>query len=217
MTTTLPASASHPQLSGFGNHFSTEAVAGALPLGRNSPQRAPHDLYAELISGTAFTVPRADNRRSWLYRRQPSVVTGSYQPYEQAGWTSGAHGDNAGTPLIPPEPLRWNPFPIPDQAVDFVDGLHTIAANGEVEAQTGIAALVYAANQSMDRRALINADGEMLLVPQQGRLVITTEQGLLEVAPGEIALLPRGLAFKIGLPDGASRGYVCENYGASFR
>ncbi len=217
MTTHPPSSSSSPQLSGFGNHFATEAVPGALPLGRNSPQRAPHDLYAELVSGSAFTAPRADNRRSWLYRRQPSVVTGNYQPYEQPGWTSGAHGDGSGTPLIPPDPLRWSPFPLPDQPVDFVDGLHTLAANGDVEAQIGIAALVYTANRSMERRALINADGEMLLVPQQGRLLITTEQGVLEVAPGEIALLPRGLAFKIGLPDGPSRGYVCENYGAAFR
>ncbi len=204
-------------LSGFGNHFASEAEPGALPAGRNSPQRAPLSLYAELVSGSAFTAPRADNRRSWFYRRQPSVVTGNYQPFEVSDWTTGAHGDKAGAPLIPPDPLRWQPFAIPDAATDFVEGLHTVAANGDAEAQTGIAALVYAANRSMGRRALINADGEMLLVPQQGRLRITTEQGLLEVAPGEIALLPRGLAFKVELPDGPSRGYVCENYGAAFR
>ncbi len=206
-----------PPLSGFGNHFATEAVPGALPQGRNSPQRAPFDLYPELVSGSAFTAPRHENRRSWLYRRQPSVVTGSYQPFDLPDWTSGAHGEHGRAPLIPPDPLRWSPFAIPDAPTDFVDGLHTVAANGDVEAQTGIAALVYAANRSMERRALVNADGEMLLVPQQGRLVVTTEQGVLDVAPGEIALLPRGLAFKIALPDGPSRGYVCENYGAPFR
>ncbi len=199
--------------SGFGNEFATEAVAGALPQGRNSPQRAPLELYAELISGTAFTAPRAENRRTWLYRRQPSVVSGAYQPYAQAGWQTGApHGA-----VIPPEPLRWRPFPIPEQALDFVDGIHTLAACGDCEAQTGLAVHVYLCNRSMQRRALVNADGELLFVPQQGRLIVTTEMGVLEIMPGEIALVPRGVVFKVGLPDGPSRGYLCENYGALFR
>jgi homogentisate 1,2-dioxygenase len=206
-----------PTLSGFGNQFASEAVPGALPQGRNSPQRVAHGLYAELVSGSAFTAPRADNRRSWLYRRQPSVVTGAYRPYEQPLWTTGAGGGVA----VPPDPLRWNPFPLPtlptDAPTDFIDGLRTVAACGDADAQTGIGALVYLANQSMARRALVNADGEMLIVPQQGRLVVTTELGVLDVRPGEIVLLPRGLVFKIALPDGASRGYVCENYGAAFR
>jgi homogentisate 1,2-dioxygenase len=204
-------------LCGFGNEFATEAVPGALPQGRNSPQRVAHGLYAELMSGSAFTAPRADNRRSWLYRRQPSVVTGAYQPYAQPLWTTGA----AGGVVVPPDPLRWNPFPLPDSPTDaptdFIDGLRTITACGDADAQTGIGALVYLANRSMQRRALVNADGEMLIVPQQGRLVVTTELGVLDVQPGEIVLLPRGLTFKIVLPDGASRGYVCENYGAAFR
>ena len=204
--------------SGFGNEYASEAVAGALPLGRNSPQRAPLELYTELLSGTAFTAPRHENRRSWLYRRQPSVVSGRYQPYAQDRWTTGA---GRATPL-PPEPMRWNPLPFDNVDADFVDGMHTLAANGDVEAQAGIGALVYLANRSMERRAFVNADGELLLVPQQGRLVITTEMGVLDVKPGEIALLPRGVVFKVALPDsdaGAvpSRGYVCENYGAQFR
>ncbi|HSI50873.1 MAG TPA: homogentisate 1,2-dioxygenase [Ideonella sp.] len=200
--------------SGFGNEFATEAVAGALPQGRNSPQRAPFELYAELVSGTAFTAPRHENRRSWLYRRQPSVVAGRYQPYAQPLWLSGKP-EGA---VLPPEPLRWGPFPMAGAAEwDFIDGLRTVAACGDVEAQQGLAALVYVCSRSMDQRALVNADGEMLLVPQQGRLRITTEMGLLDVAPGEIALLPRGLAFSIALPDGPSRGYVCENHGAQFR
>lgn len=201
--------------SGFGNEYASEAVPGSLPQGRNSPQQAPHGLYAELVSGTAFTAPRAENRRSWLYRRQPSVVSGGYQPYMQALWTSGA----AGGVVAPPDPLRWNPFPLPADGshVDFVDGLATLVANGDADAQVGMAAMVYAANTSMEQRALVNADGEMLLIPEQGRLVITTEMGVLDVAPGEIALIPRGIAFKVGLPDGVSRGYVCENYGAPFR
>ena len=200
-------------LSGFGNEFATEAVPGALPQGRNSPQRAPHELYAELISGSAFTAPRADNRRTWMYRRQPSVVAGRYEAYSQPLWTSGAAGGVA----MPPDPLRWNPFPITDADEDFVDGLRTLVANGDVEAQTGMAALVYVAGRSMTDRALVNADGEMLLVPQQGRLVVRTELGVLEARPGEVLLLPRGLAFKVELPDGPSRGYVAENYGAAFR
>lgn len=212
--TTAPSVQRHYQ-SGFGNEYASEAVPGSLPQGRNSPQQAPHGLYAELVSGTAFTAPRADNRRSWLYRRQPSVVSGGYQPYVQPLWTSGA----AGGVVAPPDPLRWNPLPLPGDGhhVDFVDGLATLVANGDADAQVGMAAMVYAANTSMQQRALVNADGEMLLIPAQGRLVITTEMGVLDVAPGEIALIPRGIAFKVGLPDGVSRGYVCENYGAPFR
>ena len=212
--------------SGFGNHFATEAVPGALPQGRNSPQRVAHGLYAELLSGAAFTAPRADNRRSWLYRRQPSVVTGGYQPYLPRGmqpaaqplWTSGAASGVA----VPPDPLRWAPFPLPAEgaAVDFIDGLATVVANGDVAMQAGLGVLVYAANASMGQRALVNADAELLLVPQQGRLLIHTELGRLAVQPGQIALLPRGLAFSIKLPDahlGPARGYVAENYGAPFR
>ncbi|NRF65675.1 homogentisate 1,2-dioxygenase [Aquincola sp. S2] len=199
--------------SGFGNEYATEAVPGALPQGRNSPQRAPLALYPELVSGTAFTAPRAENRRSWLYRRQPSVVSGSYAPYAQPFWLTGA----ASGGVLPPEPLRWGPFEIPAEPADFIDGLRTVAANGDAEAQTGIAAHVYLANRSMERRALVNADGELLIVPQQGRIVLTTEMGVLDVKPGEIALVPRGVVFKIALPDGPSRGYVCENYGALFR
>ena len=199
--------------SGFGNQFTSEAVPGTLPQGRNSPQRVAKGLYAELVSGSAFTAPRTENRRSWLYRRQPSAVTGPYQPYEHASWTTGAAGGVA----APPDPLRWNPFPLASAPTDFIDGLHTVVANGDADAQIGMAALVYAANRSMGRRALVNADGEMLLVPQQGRLHITTELGRLEVKPGEVALLPRGMAFKVELPDGEARGYAAENYGAAFR
>ena len=214
MTVSTSGAAGLRYQSGYGNEFATEAVAGALPVGRNSPQRAPHALYTELMSGTAFTAPRADNRRTWMYRRQPSVVAGGYTPYAQPLWTTGAAGGVA----VPPDPFRWHPFAIPDGAsIDFVDGLRTLAANGDAEAQTGMAALVYVANKSMAQRALVNADGEMLLVPQQGRIVLTTELGVLQVAPGEIAIVPRGLAFSVALPDGPSRGYVCENYGAHFR
>ncbi|CAA2100669.1 homogentisate 1,2-dioxygenase [Variovorax paradoxus] len=213
MTQATPASDRRYQ-SGFGNEYASEAVPGALPQGRNNPQRGPLDLYTELLSGTAFTAPRHENRRTWLYRRQPSVVSGRYQPYAQAHWTTGADREIA----LPPEPLRWHPQPLDSAGeADFIDGMHTIAANGDAESQVGIGSLMYLAGRSMERRAFVNADGEMLLVPQQGRLVITTELGVLDVKPGEIAVLPRGMAFKVALPDGLSRGYVCENYGAHFR
>lgn len=200
-------------LTGFGNHFASEAVAGALPVGRNSPQRAPHGLYAELLSGTAFTAPRHANQRTWLYRRRPSVVTGGYAAYAQPFWLSGA----AAGVDAPPDPMRWHPSGIPAEPLDFVDGVRTIVVNGDPDAHVGIAAHLVLANRSMQRRALVNADGEMLIVPQQGRLSITTELGVLDVAPGEIAVVPRGLAFKVALPDGAARAYVCENHGAAFR
>ncbi len=203
--------------SGFGNEYASEAVAGALPQGRNSPQRAPFDLYPELLSGTAFTAPRHEGRRSWLYRRQPSVAAGRYRPYAQPHWTTGA--DPAVE--LAPEPLRWNPLLAEDAGeADFIDGMRTLAANGGADAQSGIAVHVYLATRSMERRAFVNADGELLVVPQQGRLLVTTEMGVLDVRPGEIALLPRGVAFKVALPDamqGPARGYVCENYGAHFR
>jgi len=198
---------------GFGNEYASEAVPGALPLGRNSPQRAPLDLYPELLSGTAFTAPRYENRRTWLYRGQPSVVSGRFFPKEQAHWHSG--GDRL--MVAPPEPLRWHPKRFDNAATDFIDGMQTLAVSGDTELQQGVAAHVYTAAHSMVRRALVNADGEMLIVPQHGRLLLTTEMGMLEIMPGEIGLIPRGVAFKVELPDGSSRGYVCENYGAHFR
>jgi homogentisate 1,2-dioxygenase len=197
--------------SGFGNQFQSEAVPGALPVGRNSPQRAPLGLYAELLSGSAFTAPRAENRRTWLYRRQPSVVAGTYQALPHAHWKTGAaEGEHA-----PPDPLRWHPIDIPAAPADFIDGLRTVAVNGDADAQTGIGIHLVLANRSM-QRALVNADGEMLLVPQQGALSITTELGKLDVVPGEVALLPRGMAFQVSVT-GPTRAYVCENYGAPFR
>ncbi|MBI1396949.1 MAG: homogentisate 1,2-dioxygenase [Betaproteobacteria bacterium] len=198
---------------GFGNEFATESIPGTLPRGRNSPQRPPQGLYPELISGTAFTAPRHANRRTWTYRTRPSVVTGHFELVEHPTWTTLATNGTA----VPPNPMRWHPFPLPTTPTDFLQGLHTIAATGHPDFQTGVAALVYLANESMGRRALVNIDAEMLIVPQQGRLRILTELGWLEVCPGEIAVIPRGLGFRVDLPDGPSRGYVAENQGAHFR
>ena len=200
-----------PYQSGFANQFESQARPGALPVGRNSPQRPPQGLYAELLSGSAFTAPRAENRRTWMYRRQPSVVAGAYAPLPHAHWKCGA----AAGEVAPPDPLRWHPVPVPEAPADFIDGLRTVAVNGDVQAQTGCAVHLVLANRSM-QRAFVNADGEMLVVPQQGALSITTELGRLRVAPGEIALLPRGLAFRVDV-EGPTRAYVCENHGAPFR
>jgi homogentisate 1,2-dioxygenase len=200
-------------LTGFGNYFATEAVAGALPEGRNSPQKVPFGLYAEQLSGTAFTAPRAENKRSWLYRLRPTASHKPYQPYAGAGLLRSGPFDE-----LPPMPnrLRWDPLPIPETPADFIDGLVTYAGNGDVAVGVGLGIHLYAANRSMDRRAFQNADGEMLVVPQQGALTLVTELGRFEVAPLQIALIPRGLRFRVEL-SGPSRGYVAENYGQPFR
>jgi homogentisate 1,2-dioxygenase len=204
--------------SGFGNEFTSEAIKGALPEGRNSPQRVRHGLYAELISGTAFTAPRHVNRRTWVYRHRPSAVMGEYAPYSQPLWTS---PDTSVASPQAPNPLRWQPFELPTKPTDFVDGIRTVAMNGSALMQSGIAIHVYAFNQNRGHRALVNSDGEMLIVPQQGELRITTELGILDVRPCEVAVIPRGMAFKVdGLQataDEGYRGYICENYGAHFR
>ena len=207
MTTTLKYQ------TGFGNNFSSEALPGALPLGRNSPQKAPYGLYAELLSGSAFTAPRAENRRTWVYRIRPSAM---HKPFVRIDkrLLRGAPFDEMAPP---PTQLRWNPLPIPVLPTDFVEGMVTMAGNGDAATQIGMAAHIYAANKSMTERAFCNADGEMLIVPQQGRLRLVTELGVLETAPGEIALIPRGMRFRAELPDGPSRGYICENFGAAFR
>jgi homogentisate 1,2-dioxygenase len=198
---------------GFGNHFATEAVPGALPPGQNSPQKVPFGLYAEQLSGTAFTAPRAENRHSWLYRLRPTASHRPFQLYQGAPLLRSAPFDE-----LPPTPnrLRWDPLPIPEGSTDFVDGLVTYAGNGDVATGAGIGIHLYAANRSMEARAFQNADGEMLVVPQQGDLAIVTELGRIHVAPLQIALIPRGLRFRIEL-QGPSRGYVCENYGQPFR
>jgi homogentisate 1,2-dioxygenase len=198
---------------GFGNHFVSEAVAGALPVGRNSPQRPPLGLYAEQISGTSFTTARAENRRTWTYRIRPSVVHRPYARVDNGLIRSAPFNEAEATPTQ----LRWSPFPIPDQATDFVEGLITLGGNGDVATQIGMAIHVYAANRSMTKSCFYNADGEMLIVPQLGCARFITELGVLEAACGEIVIIPRGLRFRVELPDGPSRGYVCENYGAMLR
>jgi homogentisate 1,2-dioxygenase len=200
--------------SGFGNEFATEAIAGALPCGQNSPQQAPLGLYAEQLSGTSFTAPRAVNRRSWTYRIRPSVVHPPYRPFVGEGLLRSTPFDEV---MASPNQLRWNPLAIPQEPTDFLQGLRTIAGNGDLRTHSGCAIHVYVANISMRDRYFCDADGELLVVPQSGGLRIHTELGILEVRPCEIAVVPRGIKCRIDLLDGEARGYVCENYGAMFR
>jgi homogentisate 1,2-dioxygenase len=198
---------------GFGNEHSSEAVAGALPVGRNSPQRAPLGLYAEQLSGTAFTEPRAGNRRSWLYRIRPSAA---HPPFRRI-----ANGALRSAPFqeVEPDPnrLRWSPLPLPDGPTDFVQGLVTVGGNGDVLRREGIGIHWYAATTSMDTRVFSSSDGEFLIVPQEGALLLRTELGLLRAGPGHVALIPRGVRFRVELLERTARGYVCENYGRPFQ
>src|SRR6202051_1397498 len=183
--------------SGFGNEFATEAEAGALPQGQNAPQKHPLGLYTEQFSGTPFTAPRAANRRTWAYRIRPSVTHRPYQRIDN-GLLRSAPMDEV---PAPPNQLRWDPLAVPSEPTDFVEGLITFATNGSAAAKSGLAIPLYVANRSMDRKLFYNADGEFLIVPQSGRLLLRTEFGPLGVAPGEIAVIQRGIKFRVELPD----------------
>ncbi|MFT4102042.1 MAG: homogentisate 1,2-dioxygenase [Burkholderiaceae bacterium] len=207
--------------SGFGNSLQSEALPGALPVGRNSPQRVAHGLYAEQLSGTAFTAPRAANRRSWLYRIRPAAMHGEFRQIDEGLIVS----DFNQVPPTPPSPMRWDPLPVDPTPTDFIDGWVTMAGHGDPGGHAGCAIHQYAANRSMRDRFFYDADGELLIVPQQGRLRVRTELGVLDAAPQEIIVIPRGIRFQVALPDvraeGGSqddaRGYVCENFGAPLR
>ncbi len=203
---TAAAQAARQYMTGFANEWATEAIAGALPVGRNSPQVAPLGLYAEQLSGTAFTAPRHTNRRSWLYRIRPGAMHEPFSEMQLPLWKSLVTGgfDEVATP---PNQLRWDPLPMPQEPRDFIEGMVSMAGNSAC----GIH--LYAANRSMQERYFYNADGELLIVPQQGRLQLATEMGVLDVEPQEICVVPRGVRFQVRLLDGTARGYVCENYG----
>jgi len=199
--------------SGFGNEFATEALPGVLPASQNSPQKVAYGLYAEQLSGTAFTAPRSDNQRSWLYRIRPAAMHHPFAKVFHPTLQSGPFTEVAASP----NQLRWNPFPIPSTPADFIEGLITIAGNGSADSQIGVAIHVYTANRSMQDRFFYNADGELLIVPQQGALSLRTEFGVLDIAPDEIAVMPRGVRFAVDLQADSARGYVCENYGQLLR
>ncbi|QIK79005.1 homogentisate 1,2-dioxygenase [Sphingomonas piscis] len=202
----------HSYLTGFGSHFETEAVAGALPKGRNSPQRPAFGLYAEQLSGSAFTAPRHENRRSWLYRVRPTADHRPFRPYEDVP----LFGAPPSAAPLAPNRLRWDP-PSDLPGGDFIDGLATILHAREPQELEGCALHLYRATRSMGSRVFVDADGEILIIPQQGALLIETELGRMDVAPGSIALIPRGLKFRVQLNEGEARGYLAENYGAPFR
>ncbi len=199
---------------GFGNDFETEALPGALPVGRNSPRRCAYGLYAEQLSGSPFTAPHTTLERSWLYRIRPSVRHVSrFTPIEMPYWQTAPH-------VIPDVSslgqYRWDPTPFPDEPVTFVTGMRTMTTAGDVGTQVGMAAHVYLANRSMSDEFFYSADSELLIVPQMGRIVIATEFGRIDLEPLEICVLPRGMVFRVDLLDEAARGFVCENYGAKF-
>jgi homogentisate 1,2-dioxygenase len=198
--------------SGFGNEFATEALPGALPRGQNSPQDCPYRLYAEQLSGTAFTAPRHASRRSWLYRIRPAVAHGFFQPLGRDPFA-----DAMSDAPLSPNQLRWDPLPLPTVPTDFLDGLVPVAGNGSPESHAGCGIYLYAANQSMRNRFFYSADGELLIVPQLGSLTIDTELGRIGIEPQEIAVIPRGVRFRVDVQVGAVRGYVCENFGAPLK
>ena len=201
-----------PYLSGFGGHFESEAVPGALPKGRNSPQRPAFGLYTEQLSGSAFTAPRHENRRSWLYRLRPTADHRPFAPYEGARLFAPGTVEGA----LAPNRLRWDPPADLPGDCDFVDGLVTMLANRDPADLEGVAVHLYRASRSMDRRVFVNADGELLILPQSGALHIVTELGHIDVAPGSLAIIPRGIRFKVEI-DGEASGYVAENHGLAFR
>jgi homogentisate 1,2-dioxygenase len=195
-------------VSGFGNGFETEALPGALPIGRNSPQRCAYGLYAEQLSGSPFTAPRASNERSWLYRILPTVAHwDAFSPTASGLWRTAPAPESR----LPIAPQRWDPIPIPAEPLSFVEGLRTITTAGDAGSHAGMGAHVYLVTRSMKDEYFYNADGEMLFVPQQGSLRLWTEFGIIDIAPGEIAVIPRGVKLRVELPGGPARGYLCEN------
>jgi homogentisate 1,2-dioxygenase len=213
-TTRKPAVQQAPRyMSGFGNTFETEALPGALPVGRNSPQKVNYGLYAEQLSGSPFTAPQATNERSWLYRIRPSVRhTGRFEKIDKGHLRTAPERD--GEPAL--GQLRWAPTPIPQQKLTFVTGLHTMTTAGDAETMAGMAAHVLVVTASMEREHVFNADGEMLIVAQENGLRFRTEFGVIEIEPGEICIIPRGVIFRVELIEGPARAYVCENYGGGF-
>ena len=200
-------------MSGFGNGFETEALPGALPLGRNSPQKCAYGLYAEQLSGSPFTAPRTTNERSWLYRIRPTVAHwGEFRQVDIGLWRTAP----AAEAEVPIAPMRWDPIPIPDEEMSFLEGVRTITTAGDAGAQAGMGAHVYLVTRSMADEYFYNADGEMLFVPQQGELRLWTEFGIIDIEPGEIAVIPRGVKIRVELRAGPARGYLCENYGGAF-
>jgi homogentisate 1,2-dioxygenase len=200
-------------MSGFGNGFETEALPGVLPIGQNSPQRCAYGLYAEQLSGSPFTGPRASNERSWLYRIRPTVSHwGELREIDAGLWRTAPCPEIN----IAPTPMRWDPIPMPTEPLTFLQGVRTITTAGDAGAQAGMATHVYLVTRSMVDEYFYNADGELMFVPQQGDLRLWTEFGIIDISPGEIAVVPRGIKMRVEVFGGPARGYLCENYGGAF-
>jgi len=201
-------------MSGFGNEFETEALPGALPRGQNSPQKCPYGLYAEQLSGSAFTAAAGANKRAWLYRIRPSVLHArGFAPVDVPYWKTAPSRSENDRPI---GQFRWGPIAAPASALTFIDGIRTMTVAGDVDSRLGMAAGLYFVTRSMTADCFYDADGELLIAPQTGALIFDTEFGRIEVAPGEICVIPRGVKFRVRLEDGPARGYFCENYGAPF-
>jgi homogentisate 1,2-dioxygenase len=201
-----------PTQGGFGSVHESEALEGALPRDQNAPRRCPYDLVPELINGTPFTVRNVDNSKMWTYRIHASFSQTAFHPLPNARFA---------TPLgdVEPNRSRWAPHPIPAPSTptDFVDGLVTLGGAGDVLSGPGFAIHVYAANADMLDRCFSNADGDLLVIPQEGALDVRTELGWLSVPIGSILFVPRGLKFAIGLPENVGRGWVLEVFGTKLR
>ena len=210
----VPAGLTEGYMPGFGNDFETEALPGALPQGRNSPQKVDYGLYGEQLSGTAFTAPGHQNQRTWCYRIRPSVRhQGRFSRIDLPYWKSAPHVIGDVTSL---GQYRWDPVPHGDAPLDWLTGMRTMTTAGDVNTQTGMASHVYLVTETMRDAYFYSADSELLVVPQQGRLRFCTELGIIDLAPQEIAIIPRGLVYRVEVLEGPARGFVCENYGQSF-
>jgi homogentisate 1,2-dioxygenase len=199
---------------GFGNDFETEALPGALPQGMNSPQKCNYGLYGEQLSGTAFTAPKGQNERTWCYRIRPSVKhTGRFSKIDLPYWKSAPHRP---ADIASLGQYRWDPVPHSDVPLTWLTGMRTMTTAGDVNTQTGMASHVYLVNSSMKDTYFYSADSEFLVVPQQGKLRFCTELGVIDLAAQEIAVIPRGLVYRVEVVEGPARGFVCENYGQKF-
>ena len=181
----------------------SEAVEGALPIGANSPQKPPHGLYAEKLSGTAFTAPRSENQQTWLYRILPSCGHSNFEPRESSTYNTNPENKPYEKIHHIPNQLRWDPFDL-DETVDWVHSLHLVAGAGDPTMKTGIGIYIFAAGRDMAKQeAFYSADGDFLIVPQHGILDIQTELGHILVRPNEICVIPRGIKYRVTLPSAA--------------
>lgn len=195
---------------GMGSYWYSEALPQVIVKGQNSPQHVPYGLYAEQLSGSAFTRPRHLNLRSWLYRILPSVVHSTFEKTKHEGFHVARELQSM------PVQMRWDPMKNPTEKTDFVQGLKTLLFNGSPEQQRGAATLLYSANESMTDSFFYNSDGELLIVPYEGECELFTEFGRLHIAPSDIAVIPRGVRFQVHCLSKVIKGYICENYGSPF-